>query len=48
MDWGLVIMLVIGGLVSAGFGWIALNHLSRGKDPHPESRSEPGPESGPG
>lgn len=34
MDWGLVIMMVLGGLVSTGFGWIAMNHLSRGKDPH--------------
>jgi len=27
MDWGLVIMLVLGGLVSAGFGWIAIHSL---------------------
>ena len=48
MDWGLVIMMVLGGLVSTGFGWIAMNHLSRGKDPHPESPSEPGQAPGSG
>jgi hypothetical protein len=42
MDWGLVIMLVLGGLVSAGFGWIAMNNLSRGKGTPPDSPIEPG------
>ena len=41
MDWGLVIMLVLGGLVSAGFGWIALNSLSRGKESDSGSSAEP-------
>lgn len=29
MDWPLVIMLVIGGLVCTGFGWIYSNTLAQ-------------------
>jgi hypothetical protein len=40
MDWGLVILLVLGGLVSAGFGWIAIHSLPNAEG----SKSNPTPD----
>jgi hypothetical protein len=45
MDWPLLIMVVIGGSVCAGFGWIYSNTLAQRRqapeDGSPEVRSAP-------
>ena len=33
MDWPLIIMLILGGLVCTGFGWIYFNSLSKPGEP---------------